>query len=68
MVKVLSGDLKDETGAVRQVRDGNLVCRFWTYGSQLDVHMDPQDVRKLSVEEGTNGGEERTRRAGQFTC
>jgi len=55
MVKVLSGDLKDETGAVRQVRDGNLVCRFWTYGSQLDVRMDPQDVRKLSVEEVEKG-------------
>ena len=27
MVKVLDGDLKGETGAVRQVRDGELVCR-----------------------------------------
>ncbi|GMI12417.1 hypothetical protein TrVE_jg10368 [Triparma verrucosa] len=55
MVKVIKGEMKGETGAVRQVRDGNLVIRFWTYGSQLDVYFSPDDVRKLTREEVEKG-------------
>ena len=55
MVKVIKGEMKGETGAVRQVRDGNLVIRFWTYGSQLDVYFSPDDVRKLTREEVEQG-------------
>ena len=37
------------------VRDGQLVCRFYTYGSQLDSYLDPQHVRKLTDEEREAG-------------
>ena len=55
MVYVLEGNLKGEIGAVRMVRDGQLVCRFYTYGSQLDTYLDPTHVRKLTEEEQEAG-------------
>ena len=37
------------------VRDGQLVVRFYTYGSQLDSYLDPMHVRKLTPSEQEAG-------------
>jgi hypothetical protein len=51
MLRVVAGPYAGETGAVRMVRDGELVVRLWTYGTQLDVYIAPEKCRKLSGEE-----------------
>ena len=51
MVRITTGNYKDETGAVRMVRDGQLVVRLWTYGTMLDVYLDPLGVRHLDEAE-----------------
>lgn len=55
MIVVIDGPYKGETGAVRMVRDGMLVVRFYTYGSQIDTYLDPAVIRKMTEEEMEKG-------------
>ena len=55
MVVVIDGPHKGETGAVRMVRDGQLVVRFYTYGTMIDTYLDPKVIRKMTDEEAEKG-------------
>ena len=54
-IVVTEGVYSGETGYVRLVRDGELSCRFYTYGSQVDVKLSASQIRKVTVEEAEQG-------------
>ena len=56
MVKVTkSGKFYNEDGIVRRLKDGQLLVRFYTYGTMFEEWMSPGDVRKLSPDEVLRG-------------
>jgi transcription antitermination factor NusG len=56
MVKVVSKNkFFNEDGIVRRLKEGQVLVRFFTYGSTFDEWMDPTDVRKLSEAEVLKG-------------
>jgi len=57
MVRVVQGNWKGDVGAVRLVRDGKIVVRFWSYGNQADIYLDPRHVVELTGAELAAGYE-----------
>ncbi|CAB9502060.1 expressed unknown protein [Seminavis robusta] len=56
MVKVTQrGKFYDEDATVRRLKDGKILCRFFTYGTMYEEWMNPGDVRKLSDREVVKG-------------
>lgn len=56
MIKVTAKNkFFDEDGIVRRLKGGEIMVRFFTYGSMYEEWLDPGDVRKLSDEEVIKG-------------
>eukprot|EP00546_Thalassionema_frauenfeldii_P004027 CAMPEP_0178922454 /NCGR_PEP_ID=MMETSP0786-20121207/16163_1 /TAXON_ID=186022 /ORGANISM="Thalassionema frauenfeldii, Strain CCMP 1798" /LENGTH=709 /DNA_ID=CAMNT_0020596821 /DNA_START=110 /DNA_END=2236 /DNA_ORIENTATION=+ len=57
MIKVINSKSKfyGEDGIVKRLKAGQIMIRFFTYGSMYDEWLDPSDVRKLSTEELLKG-------------
>jgi len=60
MIKCTSGNWEGDVGAVRLVRDGKVVVRFWAYGNQADIYLSPDQIRNLTPHEVAAGYEEPT--------
>jgi len=49
MIKVTAkGKFYNEDGIVRRLKEGNILVRFYTYGTMYEEWLKPTDVRKLS--------------------
>lgn len=56
MIKVTAkGKFFNEDGIVRRLKDGQILVKFYTYGTMWEHWMDPSDVRKMSDEEVIKG-------------
>jgi hypothetical protein len=56
MIKVTAnGKFFNEDGIIRRLKDGQILVKFYTYGTMYEEWMDPSCVRKMDDEEVLNG-------------
>ena len=56
MIKVTEkGNFFNEDGIIRRLKDGQILVKFWTYGTMYEEWLDPSHVRKLDDKEVLEG-------------